>query len=100
MGKPTEGMINAISELRKKMKVTQRKSHMKPDEFKHIRVEVIKTTQSALAGILKNPDNGESIAPSVLSRWEKGLLPVPLWAAQRIRMLGEHARRLDLENFE
>jgi len=95
MNKATEATINAL----RTKKPRGKKSYMAPTELQHLREEIIKTTQVALAKILKNPQNGEPLAPSVISRWEAGKVCVPLWAAQKIRMLSEHAKHLDAGEF-
>lgn len=85
-------MSDAIKTLRAK---TQRRTFMNHTELRRIRVDTLRCSQQALASQLLNPASGVPINGAMVSRWERGERPVPLWAARHIRLLEEAARRHD-----
>ena len=85
---------DVIAELRASDK-RPRRTWMTAAELKNLRENIIRCTQRALAKQLLNPSSGEPINYSIVSRWEDGTRPVPLWAARHIRILGEAARHYD-----
>jgi hypothetical protein len=71
------------------------RSFMTAAELRVIRFQTLRVTQGKLAEQLIKPTTGQPITAGLISRWEAGVRPVPLWAARRIRDLAEAARRYD-----
>jgi hypothetical protein len=87
-----------VSETIKAMRAkTQRRTFLSHADLKRIRVDVLRCSQQALASQLLNPATGLPINQGMVSRWELGERPVPLWAARHIRLLEEAAQRHDSE---
>jgi DNA-binding transcriptional regulator YiaG len=76
------------------------RSFMTASEMRSIRATVLRVTQGKLAEQLIKPTTGEPVTTGMVSRWEIGERPVPLWAARRIRDLAEAARRYDARRAE
>ncbi len=71
------------------------KPFMAAGELYTLRTETIRTTQQRLCDQLVSPSTGETCSTSIMSLWEKGKRPIPLWVARKVRDLAECARRLD-----
>ncbi len=84
-----------VQELRSNKK--PRRSYMSAVELKALRTQVIKTILVRLADQLIRPDTGEPIKAATLSRYERGLIPVPQWVAQQVLIIAEAARRYDAQ---
>lgn len=66
---------------------SKRKSFMHYKELIKIRTDVLVKSQAEFVKYLIDPATGEPMPRETLSRWERGVSPVPLWAARKIRML-------------
>ncbi len=87
-----------ISEIRREEE--PKLPFMSSGELLHLRKEVLgrpgrPCTQERLCKQLISPSTGESISQSVLSLWEKGKRPIPMWVARRVRALAEAAMKYD-----
>src|SRR5207247_572243 len=85
----TEDATVVLALRRRKLPRESRESFMKPAQVRQLRKDVLRATQGALAAQLDSPDTGRPVSMSAICRWERGTLPVPLWAARRIRKLAE-----------
>jgi predicted transcriptional regulator len=72
-----------------------RRDFMSPGELINLRREVIKVQQDKLARELISPVTGHPLNPSLISYWESGKRPIPLWAARMIRSFAEAAKIYD-----
>jgi len=79
-----------------KIERAPRRSFMHPDEVRRLRRMVIRVTQQKLAEQMLKPESGEPVSNIAVCRWERGMRPVPLWAARRLRHLAEVAAKHDL----
>ena len=85
-----------VTEMRRRIRLRKpRRTFMKAEEVRRLREQVMRVTQPALAEQLDDPDTGEPISISTISRWEGGTLAVPLWAARRIKRLADEAQAYD-----
>ncbi len=73
----------------------QRRSFMPPHEFVRLRKSILHVTQKVLAEEMISPQTGEPVSNFTLCRWERGMSPVPLWAARRLRALAQVAASQD-----
>ena len=87
-------MNNDIKTLRAK---AERRTFLNHVEMKRIRVDILRCSQIALASQLLNPTTGQPVSTTSVSRWEKGIRPIPLWVARHVRLLQDAARKYDLE---
>ena len=81
-----------IKEMREKK---ARRAFMTPQEFQRLRETVLCVTQPALAEVMQSPLTGEPVSRYTVCRWERGITPVPLWAARRLRRMVEVVIRGD-----
>ena len=72
-----------------------RRSFMGAGELVRLRLLVLRATQEQVAGELVDPCTGLPLTRNALSHYERGLRPVPLWVARRVRDLAEAARAFD-----
>jgi len=86
---------NVIDRMRSKKGRVARPSFMTPDEFHKLRTIIIRTTQERLGKILLDPTTGAPTVRETISRWERGIIPIPLWVARWVRYLGRSAQLKD-----
>jgi hypothetical protein len=58
---------------------------MSAGELLYLRTKVMRVTQSRLCEQLISPSTGAPVSASIMSLWEKGRRPIPLWVARRTR---------------
>lgn len=73
------------------------RSFMHPDEMRSLRMNVLHVSQRELATQMISPFNGYPIAHYTVCKWERALIPVPLWAARRMRELAGTAKKVKEE---
>lgn len=80
-----------------KRKPRARRLFMRPETLHRLRTDVLRVSQGDLCKVIDSPDTGEPISIATFSRWERGKLIIPLWAARRVRKLVEVSRSIDDE---
>jgi len=68
---------------------------MSAGELLHLRTRVMRVTQARLCEQLISPSTGAPVSASILSLWEKGRRPIPLWVARRTRGIAEAIKSYD-----
>lgn len=71
------------------------RSFMTFGELRLLRTQTLRVTQEKLAEQLIKPLDGTPVTTGMVSYWETGYRPIPLWVARRVRELAEAARRYD-----
>ena len=88
---------NTIREMRQQASPGRqpRRSFMKHEEVRGLRLNVLRVTQVKLAEQLIDPSTGMPVSAHLVCKWERGERAVPLWAARHIAALAEAARAHD-----